>query len=722
MDQLYFEDGYYEGKYFVYTASALAGFTPYIDAGYLDVNFFEDKSGAFTLTCEITRVRYIAFDASLASSFTQTTTANKDARTTITLSTIANVSAQAMKLRELSSSLSVVSTQTAPASKTARATAAWTSAFSPTIVANASVSNGSDLSTSFTLSAQAGVRRQFPLNQLTGLGTTSSQYGTIDFNQSLFPGPVGNGASIGVLSARRNYWTFSAWVKRDTVNSEFQTIAEGLVQEQTGGATLNNGGIVLKNSDVRIRFNYDPDEPGANWQGVAPTDTEWHHYLFRSIINPANDTYPVESWRLWIDGVYQGSSTSYFAASDLEFAGRYGSQQGTLYGGLRLGFGLIARSQGSYEIVASPLLGGVAQVWMGITTDSQFRLERFYSGLLDLGSDGTGTGLPTPVFYNPLTTPYTGVTLNPGAEPVPSPASTPLGLPSVQSRFSLTGEASTVIITTSTLASQFTLQVVTGLRSSAEAALSTEFTQSATAIKTVGVSSALTVSTTVSITSQRVRFGASALSAAATLTADIIRVKPFSASLSSQTAFTATAFRQQPGLAQLTARFTVNATIDDRTRDAIALEAGVSTLTVDYTRIRKVSGALSSSATVSSDYIVIKPAGSAMTAQFTVIADAKKVIVNTANLVNQFTLTGSAFKAVIASAHIQVEGFQLTQGDILNFDPCREIQVDEETRNTKVLPESRSLIVESETRTLKVAQETRVLKVDFETRVNIIQC
>jgi len=93
MDQLYFEDGYYEGKYFVYTASAIAGFTPYIDAGYLDQDFFEDKSGAFTLTCEITRVRFIEFDVALASAFEQTTTANKDARTTVTLSTIADVSA-----------------------------------------------------------------------------------------------------------------------------------------------------------------------------------------------------------------------------------------------------------------------------------------------------------------------------------------------------------------------------------------------------------------------------------------------------------------------------------------------------------------------------------------------------------------------------------------------------------------------------------------------------
>jgi hypothetical protein len=87
-----------------------------------------------------------------------------------------------------------------------------------------------------------------------------------------------------------------------------------------------------------------------------------------------------------------------------------------------------------------------------------------------------------------------------------------------------------------------------------------------------------------------------------------------------------------------------------------------------------------------------------------------------------FTQTTAAFKVVFAQASLVVEGFQLTQGDILNFDPCREIKVDQETRIAKILPESRLFIVDSETRTLKVPQETRILTVEYETRVNITQC
>ena len=80
------------------------------------------------------------------------------------------------------------------------------------------------------------------------------------------------------------------------------------------------------------------------------------------------------------------------------------------------------------------------------------------------------------------------------------------------------------------------------------------------------------------------------------------------------------------------------------------------------------------------------------------------------------------FRAIIAQAALSANGFVLTQGDILNFDPCREIKAEEETRLARLLPESRLLIVDEETRTLRVPQETRVLKVEFETRVNIIKC
>ena len=710
MDQLYFEDGYYEGKYFVYTASALVGFTPYIDAGYLDSDFFEDRGSAFSVVCEGTRLRIITAEASMAAAFAQTTTGNTDARTTVTLSTIANVSAQALKLRQLSSSLSAVATHTVQSTITASANLALTSAFAPTITANASVSNGSDLVSTFAFTALTGVRRQFPLNQLTGLGATSNQYGVIDFNESLFPPPV----SGNLFTVRGNGWTFGSWVKRDTITGEYQCIAEGTVIEESGSGSNNNGGITLKNDDVRIRFNYDPDEPGATWNNVAPTDTEWHHYLFRTV--------SANYWQLWIDGVNQGLSSGYFAASDLQFAGRYGSGEGTLYGGLRLGYGLIAADTGGYGISGSPLMGGVAQVWMGNTTNDQFRVERFYSGLLDLGTAGTSTGLPTPVFYNKLTLPYTGVTWNSSTPSVPYPASQPLGLPSAEGKFTLTAVPQNVLVVTGELVSTSTVtatafKIVTSI---------TNLTSTATVTGTINrlrvASASLTSSFTQNTAESRFRGFVSSLGTNTTLTCDTVRVQPAAATLSASTTQTATGFRIKPLAASVVSQFTVTAQIDDRNRDAIALQMGAFTLAGSISRTRNLSTSITAISTFNIEYEVIRPAGSAMSASFTQTADPSKVIVSFGNFTARFTQQVTAFRVAIASATLQVNGFTLTQGDILNFDPCREIRVDQETRLAKILPENRLVIVESETRMLRVPQETRVLKVDYETRVNTIKC
>ena len=789
MDQLYFEDGYYEGKYFVYTADASVSFTPYIASQYIDADFFQDAGSVFTLTGTLTRQTYQQFAASFTSAFTFTglvgrrqsavaslssafttsatvvktarvtpslssavtvaTVSQKTARSSVTLSSIANLSAQAARFRDTSSSIAAaatattiakkttqtqsalasaftsssqaqrsrtttaslasVATQTSTTIKTARASIGLTSAFAPVITANASVSNGAGLTASFALSVLTGVRRQFPLNQLTGIGATSSQYAVIDFNTALYP-PY----TLQSIEVRDNYWTFSAWVKRDSVNGEYQAIAEGVVFD-------NPGGITLKNNDVRIRFNYDPDEPGAQWNDVAPTDTEWHHYLFRNRINTASSTYPVDTWDLWIDGLYKNTAL-YQAAGDITFGGRYGSGAGTLDGRLRLGYGLIKKETGSYDLSGAPLLGGVAQVWMGYTTDSEFRVERFYSGIVDMGATGTSTGLPTPVYYNRLTTPYTGVTWNTGAEPVPSPASTPLTLPSIQAQFSLAGESVTVLEVTVNAQSTSTLTGTIFRNRLAAATMTSTAALTVIGSKFAGVNSQLVSTASTTLISQRVRYANLAFTVTATQSAIAYRVKQFSLAVNSLATVTATGYRIQTATASVTARFTVSATINDRTRNAISLEMGAFTLTGSISRIRTATKALTSAFTVSCGINRLRPLGSSMTSAFTQTATPEKRIISFGNFTARFTVTSTAFKVVFAQANLQANGFVLSQGDILNFDPCREIKVDQETRLAKILPESRLLIVESETRRLKVAQETRVLRVDYETRVNILQC
>lgn len=709
MDQLYFEDGYYEGKYFVYTASASAGFAPYIVEGYLVQDFFEDRGSRSTVVCEITRVRFIEFDVALASAFEQTTTANKDARTTVTLSTIANVSAQALKLVPLSSSVSVVATHTASSIITASANLALTSAFAPTITANASVDPGSDITATFSLTALIGVRRQFSNFINLGIRTPSP-------NLALSVTPF-----FGVNS-RFNNWTMSIWVRRDTVTGTFQPIV-GTQSESSD----NDAAFVFIGSNIQTRFNYDPDEPEAVWYNVAPTDGLWHHYLIRTVTKAGayygSNAGSASHWRLWIDGVSQGQTggNGYQAAGQMAWND---SSTSPYYGSVKLGHGIVSNTIGGYDRVGRSLNGAVAQLWMSYVTDADFDPTDFYDGYVDFGTNGTRNGiLTTPLIYTPLEPTYTDLGVGVTAiVNIPSWSGEYLKYTTTKAEFTATAQPEAVLLVVANIEAQSTLTGTIFRNRVAAAALTSTATFTVIGSKFAGVDSQLVNTASTTVISQRVRYADSAVTSAITVTSTAFRVKQFDLAVNSLATVTATAFRIQPATLTVAAQFTLTGTIDNRNRDAVSLEVGAFTLTAAVGRTRTLGSSITATCTFSIVYEVIRPAGSAMTAAFTQIATPEKRIISFGVFVVTATAVITGFRVAIAQANLQVNGFTLTQGDILNFDPCREIAVDQETRLARILPENRLLVVESETRTLRVPQETRVLKVDFETRVNIIKC
>jgi hypothetical protein len=217
-----------------------------------------------------------------------------------------------------------------------------------------------------------------------------------------------------------------------------------------------------------------------------------------------------------------------------------------------------------------------------------------------------------------------------------------------------------------------------------------------------GDSATLTSAMSLECVNTRVRFNDATITAESTVTATVGETTEFSISLQSEFTQVTANSRTRDLVSALESVSTVTAQIDDRLRDQSASLDTAVTLTVAVTRIPTISATL--------------------TSEFALAGEAEKTIIAFGTLTVIFTQTSTAFKVVFAQASLVVEAFELTQGDILNFDPCREIRVESETRAAKILPESRLLIVESETRTLKVAQETRVLRVDYETRVNTIKC
>ena len=665
------------------------------------------------LSAQAARTR--ALTSSINAAATATTIATKTTQTALALSSVFTTSSTAQRTRTTVQSFVSTATQTTATIKTAHANIALTSAFAPVIVANASVSNGAGLTASFTLSVLTGVRRQFPGNSLTGAATSVSPGyypQVLDFDQTQFP-------SVGDFQIRDPNWTFGVWIKRESRTNYFETIATSTVDV---GGTNNKAAIAFRGSNIRFRFNFDPDEPGATWYDVAPNDTDWHHYLFRSIVNPANDTYPVQNWRLWVDGVYQGVTDDAFQATgDLTWCGKFNTNPGDPQGSLVLGYQDLARDSAGYDFNPAPFNGAFAQAWMGRVTDAQFDVNRFYNGgPIDLGATGVSTSLPTPIFYNKLTSAYTGVTWTNSGGPLAATA--PLTLPSLQARFTLTCSVVTVIQEAAALQSQFAVSV-SGTRVLVLAAtLAASSTQSLTAQKTARATETLTSTATLSASAEKLRGVGAGLTATATLTATAFKVKQFESAVAAAATLSAQVARTRGISKTLSVAATFTATIDDRTRDAITLQAGAFALNITYTRVRYAASAISSSTAVTTTAVTIKRTASTVSSQFTqvVVADVVKIVI--ANFTSQFAITSIVFRAVIGQAALSANGFVLTQGDILNFDPCREIKVDPETRWAKILPENRLLIVESETRTLKVAQETRVLRVDYETRVNIIKC
>jgi hypothetical protein len=482
----------------------------------------------------------------------------------------------------------------------------------------------------------------------------------------------------------------SIWARRKTTNT-FSTL---WTYDNGPGGGNPNSGLVVDNNDVRLRSYFDPDEPGATWSNQAPVDTNWHHYLFLTASSGFGDS-TGRYFRLWLDGVYKGEN-SYLASGIGSFDNN---------GYIQFGSG-INRSTGIIYDEAATTDENIdfAQIWVGSTGIDTINPIDFYDGgYVELGDTGRGqfNQLSTPYIYNRLSGAYTYQ--RSGAPVSVAAAEQAILTPTAQGYFNLTASSENVLQTASTLQSISTFTATATKVVQASVSFASAVTLSASAQKIVSVTKALSSLVTVTTVGERLRFGVSSFASASTVTATAYKVKPFASSLNSLFTVTATPNnRTRSQSATLTSQFTVTARPTDRTREGISLEAGAFTVTVTAKRTRGLD--------------------SNITARATLTADVKKVIICQGNFVGTFTIFSIVYRAIIAQANLQVTGFVLTQGDILNFDPCREIRAEQETRLAKILPESRLLIVESETRRLKVPQETRVLRVDYETRVNILQC
>lgn len=695
MDITYYDSGYIDQNYYVYTADAFVDLGPFIVEDYLEPDYFENTGIAVTLSCEATRVRFIEAAADLVANFSQSVNGVIDVRAEVTLVTIANLASQEIRVREFNSDLVTEFTHTASASATFSPQVTFSSIASQLTAAFQNATGTITMESAFTVTAIIGVIREYVPNSNSGLKpiAVSGNY------PQIYPDNI-----TGSFGAE----TISVWVKRDTSSSEGEILYAGTPSNNTGFINYDSAGtITVADQGFAQLFT-------ITWNAAMPADTDWHHLFFKYRSDLGG--FYGDGYQLFIDGVSKGSREfQSVSAGILSFTGPYGNSIGV----------------GNHHL-AQLRIGGAINLY-----------DVYDGGYIDLGENGRGAfdQLPLPGIFSTLDRPWSNVYINQEYQPQYLSSTAVLPVPDMQANSLLQVEILAVLVVSIDMISTAVMEITASKTVEIVVAVSSEFTTATDnqilrlATATLSTDSELACTVTVQ------RSSAVDLSASSTLSVESTRIFASTVDLAAEFAVTATVGETTEFYIDLNSAFT-QVTEISRTRDlasALELAASISTnavktidviaavsseftTTVVTDRTRDHSVTLESAATVTATYTRIPAISVTLTSEFTQTADAEKLIVSQGTLSAEFTQSTVAFKVVNGTGALVVEGFQLTQGDILNFDPCREIAVESETRLARILPENRLIIVDQETRTLKVPQETRVLRVDYETRVNIIKC
>ena len=676
MDLTYYDSGYIDPNYYVYTAEAVMGLGTFIVEDYLEPDYFENTGIAVTLSCDAIRVRFIEASADLEVNFSQSVNGVIDVRAEVTLVTIANLSSQEIRVREFNSDLVTEFTHTASASATLSPQVSFSSIASQLTVAFQNATGTITMESAFTVTAIIGVIREYVPNSNSGLKpiAVSGNY------PQIYPDNI-----TGLFSAE----TISVWVKRDTSSSEGEILFAGTPGNNTGFINYNSAGTVtVADQGFAQLFT-------ITWNAAMPADTDWHHLFFKYRSDLGG--FYGDGYQLFIDGVSKGSrefqSTS---AGILSFTGPYGNSIGV----------------GTHHL-AQMRIGGAIDLY-----------DVYDGGYIDLGENGRGAfnQLPLPGIFSTLDRPWSNVVYNGEYQPQYLSSTAVLPVPDMQANSLLQVEILAVLVVSIDMISTAVIEITASKTVEIVVAVSTEFTTTTDNQTLRLAEAALSTQSQLDCLVTVQRSSAVELMASSTLTIDLTRI--FAFTVAADSAFTVTVIVGEitEFNIDLSSAFTQSTEIA-RTRDILAALESSSTLTAQIDdRTRDQSATLSSQATVTVVYTRIPAISATLTSEFTQTAEAEKLIVMQGTLTAEFTQSTVAFKTIFGAATLVVEAFELTQGDILNFDPCREIQVESETRLARILPENRLIIVEQETRGLKVPQETRVLRVDYETRVNIIKC
>jgi hypothetical protein len=666
-DITYYEDDYIAAGYHVYTADAVIGLQPYLVEDYIIRDYFESRGVESLLVADLTRSEFIEFAAALASvcttvilagrlesatvamtctasmstvaqaslvassdltsNFTQTTTANIDRRTSVTLSTIADLASQSVRLRDYQMqangqfAITTVarkitdSTDTFSSTSTAEISADRTRNITQNITAEATLqatatpirgftSNFASIATQLTVAFQnaTGTILMEPTVTLSALVGVIREYEPRELSGTLAPATLDQGFTSGLNQG----FTGSIWYQRTSIPASGRAPIWSTPTELSGGGLPANVIIrveYVNSTDLRISRGTGTGSTIAwTWASCLPTDSNYHHVAV--VLRSHNTSTETSIWEAWVDGVSQGTRSQSFPNQFMTFQTdsiRLGSTQ------------YLTAETGTGD---TTLTGGLAQIWIGDNNDN-FSIANYYPAQ-DLGTGTAYGNLPTPWIYSTLSDPWTDISPQ-------SAADLALRIPDHTARFSMTTNILGVLVNNSNMVATCTLIVQPGYLKSATAALASTASLSCEAIKSVSAQSNLASTAALAAISEAVRSYQAAMNAQADLACVVLKLREFNSNLTS-TATMIVAVNKTTNLSAALNTTSTLAVAYTRTRLLSSnLTSNTQTAASIDNRLRDQSAALSSTATLACEARTIEGVSSLMASQFaiTVNSDSK---------------------------------------------------------------------------------------------------
>jgi hypothetical protein len=718
---------------------------------------FEDRLrlGASTLDAvfDTTADGVIVADtaSSLLSEFAFTATASRTRDNPSDLDTFSTMDVQGNYVADNASTQAAVASQTAQGNYTASAEIlAESVGFAISVIAKTGAGSA-DLYSTSTMT----VVGNYITDNASTIATASSLTAT---GLRIFEFAVGNYNVQGVdfrsgfspfLRGTTSSGTYGAWIMSFYAADPQGTIFDGDAYTNEPSGYSNKSTLSFVSNQIRYEVPYDGY---VVWDTTGLDLSGYHHYLVR--INTAESTNALK-YQLFVDGE-QLTVTVYKTATTAPTPPSYQVTTAAtnfpiqLASTINLGINTWDRG-GSEGVDFSKFSGGFTQWYFDYTNsytsatyptqNSDYRDQFFDGAYMDMGQDGTDSGLDSPKHFLELLD-YTDSTSIPdqgtvntswlwksmqdnptiiGSNVIDYTASATDNsdqaiLGPVRAKFTLTATAQIIQVISANLQSTSTLTVTARKTITGEANLDSAVTVTAVAQSTKEFITAIDSAFTVSVLAGGTVEAAADFASTTALTADVIVETGAFADFSTLATLAANAGLLAEGTVSLASEsaLTVNA---DRIKDVLMTVDSACATQANAIKTAVAEGSLANTATLSIIFDRIPAISIDLQSAFAVQTTAVKTTDTGSTQTSAFTTTPTPNKIVGVSANFTAFYTQLTVGRVISIDPFTTYVIPAETRLYQIARESRLYTVESESRNYKIRKESRLYTIDSETRI-----